>query len=115
MLMPVLGRWSVVCSIFAFPYARPEGLGRAFKDHATWLTVAVATVVALAASFGFLRLTGLAIMLGVGIVTLALSLILNRKFAGLTGDAYGAIIEVGEVTSLILAIALLKALPSWNW
>ena len=115
MLMPVLGRWSVVCSIFAFPYARPEGLGRAFKDQATWLTVAVATVVALAASFGFLRLTGLAIMFGVGIVTLALSLILKRKFAGLTGDAYGAIIEVGEVTSLILAIALLKAMPSWNW
>jgi cobalamin synthase len=54
-------------------------------------------------------------MFGVGLVTLALSLILKGKFAGLTGDAYGAIIEVGEVTSLILAIALLKAMPSWNW
>jgi len=110
-LMPVLGRWAVVGSIAAFPYARPEGLGRAFKDQATWLTVAVATIVALALSVGFLRLTGLAIMFGVGLVTLALSAILKRKFAGLTGDTYGAVIEVGEVTSLILAIAL----PSWSW
>jgi adenosylcobinamide-GDP ribazoletransferase len=110
-LMPVLGRWVVVGSIAAFPYARPEGLGRAFKDQATWLTVAVATIVALAVSVGFLRLTGLAIMFGVGLVTLSLSVILKRKFAGLTGDTYGAVIEVGEVTSLILAIAL----PSWSW
>jgi adenosylcobinamide-GDP ribazoletransferase len=110
-LLPVLGRWSVVCSIFVFPYARPEGLGRAFKDQATWLTVAGATVVALAVSVGFLRFTGLAIMGGVGLVTLALCVLLKRKFAGLTGDSYGAIIEVGEVTSLILVIAL----PSWSW
>lgn len=110
-LMPVLGRWAVVGAIAAFPYARPEGLGRAFKDKATWLTVAGATIVALAVSVGFLRFTGLAIMGGVGLVTLALCVVLKRKFAGLTGDTYGAVIEVGEVTVLILAIAL----PSWSW
>jgi adenosylcobinamide-GDP ribazoletransferase len=110
-LMPVMGRWAVVGAIAAFPYARPDGLGRAFKDQATWLTVAVATIVALAASVGFLRLTGLAIMGGVGLVTLLLCLMLRRKFAGLTGDTYGAVIEVGEVTALILVIAL----PSWSW
>jgi len=110
-LMPVLGRWAVVGAIAAFPYARPEGLGRAFKDQATWLTVAVATIVALAASVGFLRLTGLAIMGGVGLATLVLCAVLKWKFAGLTGDTYGAVIEVGEVTGLILVIAL----PSWSW
>ena len=110
-LMPVLGRWAVVGAIAAFPYAKPEGLGRAFKDQATWLTVAVATIVALAASVGFLRLTGLAIMGGVGLATLVLCAVLKWKFAGLTGDTYGAVIEVGEVTGLILVIAL----PSWSW
>jgi adenosylcobinamide-GDP ribazoletransferase len=110
-LMPVLGRWSVVGSIFAFPYARPEGLGRAFNDQATWVTVAGATVVALAVSKGFLRFTGLAIMGGVGLVTLALCVLLKRKLAGLTGDTYGAVIVVGELTSLVLVIAL----PAWNW
>jgi len=110
-LMPVLGRWAVVCSISAFPYARPEGLGKAFKDGATWPGVALATIIALAASVGFLQLQGLAIMFGVGLVTLILSLILKRKFAGLTGDTYGAVIEVAEVTAVILAIAI----PSWSW
>ena len=110
-LMPVLGRWAVVCAISAFPYARPEGLGKAFKDGATWWGVALATIIALAASVGFLHLQGLAIMFGVGLVTLILSLILKRKFAGLTGDSYGAVIEVAEITAVILAIAI----PSWSW
>jgi adenosylcobinamide-GDP ribazoletransferase len=110
-VMPVLGRWMVVCAIAAFPYARPEGLGRTFKNQATWLTVAAATVVGLAASVGFLRLTGLAIMFGVALVALSVCAILNRKFAGLTGDTYGAVIEVAEVTTLVLA----SALPRWSW
>ncbi len=110
-LAPMLGRWMAVCAVAAFPYARAEGLGRTFKDQATWLTVIVATVIAVAASVGFLRLTGLAIMLGVSVVALCLCAILNRKLAGLTGDSYGAVVEVAEVTTLVLAIAL----PSWSW
>lgn len=110
-VMPCLGRWMVVVAIAAFPYARPEGLGRAFKEQTSWLTVTAATVVALAASVGLLRLTGLAIMFGVALVALSLGAILNRKFAGLTGDTYGAVIEVSEVTALVLAVAL----PSWSW
>lgn len=110
-VMPALGRWMAVCAIAAFPYARPDGLGRTFKNEATWLTAAAATVVALAASVGFLRLTGAAIMLGVALVALSSCSILNRKLAGLTGDTYGAVIEVAEVTTLVLAVGL----PSWSW
>jgi adenosylcobinamide-GDP ribazoletransferase len=110
-LMPVLGRWAVVCAIWAFPYARPEGLGRAFKDQTRWWMVALATVVALAVSVVTLRLTGLAAMLAVGVVTLLLCLIFKHKFAGLTGDSYGAIVVTGELVSLIVVIAE----PSWSW
>jgi adenosylcobinamide-GDP ribazoletransferase len=110
-LVPVLGRWAVVCAIWAFRYAKPEGLGRVFKDQATWWMVALATVVALAVSVATLRLTGLAVMFGVGTVSLLLCVIFKRKFAGLTGDTYGAVIVMGELTSLILVIAV----PSWSW
>jgi adenosylcobinamide-GDP ribazoletransferase len=110
-LVPVLGRWAVVCAIRAFPYARPEGLGRAFKDEATWLMVALATIMALVVSVATLWLTGLAVMFGVGLVTILLCVIFKRKFAGLTGDTYGAVIVLGELTSLILVIGL----PSWSW
>ncbi|MEE8174739.1 MAG: adenosylcobinamide-GDP ribazoletransferase [Dehalococcoidia bacterium] len=110
-LMPILGRWAVVCCIFAFPYARPQGLGRAFKEQATWPRVALATALALALSLGFLRLGGAVVMLGVGVVAFALAAFLRRKFAGLTGDAYGAIVEVSEVTALLLVIVI----PAWSW
>ena len=110
-LMPVLGRWAVVGAIWAFPYARPVGLGRVFKDEARWWMVALATGVALAVSVATLRLAGLAIMFGAGLVTLLLCVIFKRKFAGLTGDNYGAVIVMGELTGLILVIAL----PSWSW
>jgi len=56
-------------------------------------------------------LKGLAVMLGVWVATLALAAFLRRKFAGLTGDTYGAIIETGELTALLLAVAI----PSWSW
>lgn len=112
-LMPVLGRWAAVCAIFFFPYARPEGLGRGFKDGATWPGLALATVFALAASVGFLRLKGLAIMFGVGLVTFVLSFALKRQFNGLTGDSYGAVVEIAEVISLLLAIAIPYA--TWSW
>lgn len=110
-LMPVPGRWAAVCAIRVFPYPKPEGLGRAFKDQVSWLMVAAATVIALAVSVATLRLTGLAVLLGVGLGALLLSLVFRQKFAGLTGDTHGAIIVMGEVTSLILVIAL----PLWSW
>ena len=110
-LMPVLGRSTMVCCIFAFPYARPQGLGKAFKEQATWLRVALATALALALSLGFLRLSGAVLMLSVGVIALALAAFLRHKFAGLTGDAYGAIVEVSELAALLLVTVI----PAWSW
>lgn len=36
LLMPTLGRWSMVYAIFAYPAARREGLGQSYKEHANW-------------------------------------------------------------------------------
>lgn len=35
-LMPVGSRWAMVFAIFAYPYARPEGLGMVFKQETKW-------------------------------------------------------------------------------
>ncbi len=111
LLTPTLGRWAVVWAILLFPYARPDGLGRTFRDQVTWPRAAQATAFTLAITLLVLRLKGLAVMLGVWVATLALATFLRRKFAGLTGDTYGAIIETGELTALLLAVAI----PSWSW
>ena len=51
-MMPVLGRWAMVFAIFAYPYARPEGLGKAIKPGATWLSFGAATLITLIIGFG---------------------------------------------------------------
>jgi adenosylcobinamide-GDP ribazoletransferase len=106
LLMPVVSRWAMVYAVFAYPYARPSGLGTAFKQKTRWLQFTAATLITFvvaAALFPLFSLTGLLVMFGVWIVTTILSVYLKHKFAGLTGDTYGAINEVAEVTVLILA------------
>ncbi len=105
-LMPVVSRWAMVYAVFVYPCAKPSGLGKLFKQGTTWRGFAMATFVALALAIVLGRLTGLAIILGVWIVTIAMAAYLKRKFAGLTGDTYGAISEVAEVSVLVIVCLL---------
>ncbi len=93
-VLPVLSRWVAVYSIFAFPYAKPDGLGKAFKEQVRWPGLALATLIALALSVALLRLEGLAVIFGVWLISAMVAWLLERKFAGLTGDSYRAIIEI---------------------
>ena len=120
-LMPVVGRWAMVYTVFAYPYARPAGLGKIFKQGANWQRFTVATVTTLAVAIGLTRvanipnfyLASLAIMLAIWIIVTAMATYLKRKIAGLTGDTYGAINEVAEVCVLILICLL--AYNHWLW
>ena len=112
-LMPVVSRWAMVYAVFAYPYAKPSGLGKVFKQGASWHRFIMATLIALVVAVVLARLAGLAIMLGIWIIVIAMAAYLKGKFAGLTGDNYGAINEVAEVSVLIL-ISLL-AHNQWLW
>ena len=109
-LMPVVSRWAMVYAIFAYPYARPSGLGTVYKGGANWRRFSLATIITLGVAMGlaplantpYSYLAGLAIMGGIWIMVLVAAAYLKRKFAGLTGDTYGAIGEVAEVSVLIL-------------
>jgi len=105
-LMPVVSRWAMVYAVFAYPYARPSGLGKVFKQAASRRRLAIATLVALAVAIPWFRLAGLVIMLGVWAIVVAMAAYLKGKFSGLTGDTYGAINEVAEVSVLILVCLL---------
>ena len=105
-LMPTISRWAMTYAIFAYPYARPAGLGTVFKRGTDWRRLLLASGIALAAVIPLFRWAGLVIMLGVWLIALAMASYLKDKFAGLTGDTYGAINEVTEVAVLILACLL---------
>ncbi len=47
-------------------------------------------------------LAGLAIMAATWVIIVIVALYFKRKFSGLTGDTYGAINEIAEVSVLIM-------------
>jgi len=112
-LMPVVSRWAMVYAVFAYPYARPSGLGKMFKQGASWQRLTMATLIALGVAVILFQLAGVVIMFGIWVMIVAMTAYLKRKFAGLTGDTYGAINEVAEVGVLIL-VGLL-AHNHWLW
>lgn len=114
LLMPVISRWAMAYAITAFPYARPSGLGTVFTKQASLRTGAAATAFTVAAAVGIAALAGISypyvaaavIVVAVWLVTVAWGRYLKWKFAGLTGDSYGAINEVAEIGVLMVVAAL---------
>ncbi|MCX6007757.1 MAG: adenosylcobinamide-GDP ribazoletransferase [Chloroflexi bacterium] len=106
-IFPVVSRWAVGGAILIFPSARNEGMGFAAKSSASWPGFIFATAIALLIS---IIVTGLiegpVLMISLFALILCLGLCLSRLYGGLTGDCYGALIEIGEALALLLTIAL---------
>lgn len=105
-LMPVISRWAMVYALFAYPYARPSGLGMVFKQGTSRRRFLIATIITLSVAIPLFSWAGLVIMLGAWLTTLTMASYLKGKFSGLTGDTYGAINEVAEVAVLIMVCLL---------
>lgn len=105
-LAPVLSRWAMVNSIFVYPYARPAGLGKAFKGAVTLRYFIIATLVSLALAAVLFRWAGLIIMAGTWLVVTLTALHFKSRLKGLTGDTYGAINEVSLVVALFITLLL---------
>ena len=109
LFMPVVSRWAMVYALFAFRYARPQGLGTAFKNATRWPQFTVATLFTLAiaaALFPLFSFVGFILIGGIWVITTLLAFYLKSKFAGLTGDTYGAINEVSETMALVMVIGV---------
>jgi adenosylcobinamide-GDP ribazoletransferase len=102
LVMPVLGRWIMALALFSFPYARPAGTGKAFKDNIRWQDILLASLTALVVSIGIGRFAGAASVLSVLLIGLTVAWLLHRQLKGLTGDVYGALNEIAEITMLLV-------------
>jgi adenosylcobinamide-GDP ribazoletransferase len=99
---PVFARMGASISICTFAYARPDGLGRSFHDHAhaRHLVVAgLAAVLALALAGSALIVPAIVSLLA----TLSVAIWAQHRLGGLTGDVHGAAIEIAELALLIAA------------
>jgi len=101
-LAPTLSRWAMVFAIIAFPYAREEGLGYPFKSRSSWSSFVIASLGAWVVSYGLLGWLGIGALLGALVITWLLALFFKARLGGLTGDTYGAINEVMELSVFVL-------------
>jgi len=109
---PLLSRWAITGLALIFPSARDGGSFSALKSGAGWGGFIGATVITLAAAIPLNGLLiGPLIMLGLFGLLYCLGVLFSRLFGGLTGDCCGALIECGEVITLILSIASLRLMP----
>jgi adenosylcobinamide-GDP ribazoletransferase len=110
-LVPTLGRWGMSGAVLLYPYARPgPGLGRKAKAGAGAGQLAVATVTVLLTT-ALAWCAGLSwaapVLLALAAVAmLAIGRWIQSRLGGLTGDAYGALCELGETASLLALTAL---------
>jgi adenosylcobinamide-GDP ribazoletransferase len=97
---PAAARWAVVPLVVFMPYAREHGLGRAFARHGGALEAGVASVVLLPVLLAAGRPVIVPLVAALA-TALAIGLWLWRRIGGLTGDVYGAAIELAEIAFLL--------------
>jgi adenosylcobinamide-GDP ribazoletransferase len=102
---PALARWAVVPAIVFVPYARQEGLGLGFVRSGRARDVGAATVLMAVAAIVLRRRTVFVAAAAALSVVVVLAVWLRRRLGGLTGDVYGAAIELAEVAALVAGSA----------
>lgn len=109
--MAIVPRLSMSYAVVLFPYARKEGLGKAFHEYSTKKDLAIATLFVLGI---ILMLNILDYRLSIFIFLASICTIfalyrfnnyVAKLIGGLTGDVYGATTELGELIFLIFSIA----------
>jgi len=105
-LAPALGRWALVQAAFFYPAAREEGMGRLFSEQVRGKDFVIATLLVGGLAFLLLRFWGVAVFGGIWLMATLINRSFSRALGGLTGDTYGALCEISEVSALGI-IALL--------
>ena len=109
---PILARQMMTLIIYEFPYARPEGMGKAFAKFTTRRTIffSTATLILLLSPLNFIN----GIFFLCAVLACAIVRVVSRKFAnfafqkigGVTGDIYGAVTTLSEMFVLITFLAV---------
>ncbi len=105
--MPVIARMMMVAGITLFPYARPDGLGKAFAQYAGRGALTFAAVCTLVLVVPLGQLAWISLLVST-VFTMFFANYVQKRLGGLTGDVYGAITTLNE--GLVLLVFLAGAL-----
>jgi adenosylcobinamide-GDP ribazoletransferase len=105
LLAPALARWGVVPVVVLFRPARPRGLGHALHQGAWPLAAPIATMTAGFAAVVLFGLGGVVLIAMAALLALIVAWSASRMLGGVTGDTYGACIEVAFAAVVLAAAA----------
>jgi len=107
-LMPILGKFSMVISLVKGNPAKNNGLGSIFLGNAGLLTLIVSGIVTLSCCAFFLNARGVYLFIIISLIALSFKEYFTAKIDGLTGDTMGAIHEITELCVLVTIFLLTK-------
>ncbi|GBG54837.1 adenosylcobinamide-GDP ribazoletransferase [Sporomusaceae bacterium FL31] len=100
-VMPILGRFAMVVGITLFPYARPEGIGKAFAAFAGKKSLLIAFAFTLLLLLPSSDKAAICITVTL-LAAYGIGKYVTRLLGGLTGDIYGALTEIIEILVLLV-------------
>ncbi len=119
-LFPCLSRWAATLAMEVFPYARDSGIGTPFFGSGRRWHIAMALIISSLAAFFLAGPIGLGLLAVASATAWSLGKWSSKQLGGLTGDVYGAIIEVTEVAVLLVSVflvgsTLLPVMSPFTW
>lgn len=107
-ILPTLSRWAFQLGFLCFPYARAEGLGKGYRETSAWPLFIAEGMIILALAYWLAGFGALILFIAGTLFALIFTWRVASLLGGLTGDVYGATIELTEL------IALLAAFPFYH-
>ncbi|MDQ7090095.1 MAG: adenosylcobinamide-GDP ribazoletransferase [Methylococcales bacterium] len=100
-LIPALGRSAILALMLSTPYVSPQGLAKTLNAY--FPKIAALIILSLSVLIGC-YVIGLMELLFTGLIIYLIRRLSLQRLGGVTGDVYGATVELVEVTLLTLVI-----------
>ena len=109
-ISPLCGRAAVVLLLMITPYARKNGLGSEMAEQSPRLPVAISLLLSIGVLFFWLRPAQWLLLLTMLLVVFYfIRRLMMQRIGGMTGDTAGAMIELIELSVLLLAAIFFTA------
>lgn len=106
-LMPMLSRWVFQIAVILFPYARKEGLGKGLHEASQSIFFLLSGCLVCLISYFLVGIGGPIAFIVTSLAIFIIASRISNFLGGLTGDLYGAFIEISEVICLLAVFPFL--------
>ncbi len=107
-IVPAISRGNIPLLMTLFPNARPDGLGSKMQCHATVKTAIAALLLSGLIATVCFSINGLILWGFTSVLMLIAGHSISKPLGGLTGDCYGALIEIGDTLGFMGILILHK-------